>query len=269
MRKSLTNGDYAEAVFIVDSAGNAASIGGGTGGAGDASAANQLTEIAKLTNIDTDIGSVGDSAATSDTGSFSLISLIKRILSTKLPNLVSNRIPVDGSGVTQPISASALPLPTGAATSANQSTSNTSLASIDGKLPSTAASQSDVQAVRDRLMPSGTVSPSIGSSVSGNLKASTGNVYAFSCSNQSTSLVWFQLFDKATAPTNGDTPIRSFPVYGTATGMPGFLLIGQDIVGGSGISFTTGVGWAISSTATTLTLTTASASNFITTVRWA
>ena len=37
---------------------------------------------------------------------------------------------------TQPISASSLPLPAGAATSANQSTSNTSLASIDTKLPS-------------------------------------------------------------------------------------------------------------------------------------
>lgn len=34
-----------------------------------------------------------------------------------------------------PVSASTLPLPSGAATSANQSTGNTSLASIDGKLP--------------------------------------------------------------------------------------------------------------------------------------
>lgn len=38
---------------------------------------------------------------------------------------------VDGSGFTQPISASALPLPTGAATSALQTTGNTSLADID------------------------------------------------------------------------------------------------------------------------------------------
>jgi hypothetical protein len=37
---------------------------------------------------------------------------------------------VDGSGVTQPISAASLPLPTGAATSANQSTGNTALAAI-------------------------------------------------------------------------------------------------------------------------------------------
>jgi len=39
----------------------------------------------------------------------------------------------------QPISATALPLPAGAATSANQATSNGSLSSIDGKLPATVA----------------------------------------------------------------------------------------------------------------------------------
>lgn len=42
---------------------------------------------------------------------------------------------VDGSGVTQPVSAASLPLPTGAATAANQTTANASLSSIDGKLP--------------------------------------------------------------------------------------------------------------------------------------
>lgn len=46
----------------------------------------------------------------------------------------SGSIRVDGSAVTQPISAASLPLPTGASTSANQTTANTSLASIDGKL---------------------------------------------------------------------------------------------------------------------------------------
>lgn len=48
----------------------------------------------------------------------------------------SNRLVVDGSQVTQPISAVSLPLPTGAATSAKQDTGNTSLSSIDGKLTS-------------------------------------------------------------------------------------------------------------------------------------
>jgi hypothetical protein len=42
---------------------------------------------------------------------------------------------VNGSGYTQPISASALPLPTGAATSALQTTGNTSLGNIDTKTP--------------------------------------------------------------------------------------------------------------------------------------
>lgn len=62
----------------------------------------------------------------------------------------ATRLLVDSSGVTQPvsgtvtanagtgtfaISAASLPLPTNAATSANQTTANTSLSSIDGKLP--------------------------------------------------------------------------------------------------------------------------------------
>jgi hypothetical protein len=54
----------------------------------------------------------------------------------KTPTLVSGRQPVDGSGVTQPISAVSLPLPTNASTSALQTTGNTSLGSIDTKLTS-------------------------------------------------------------------------------------------------------------------------------------
>lgn len=45
----------------------------------------------------------------------------------------ANALKVDGSAVTQPISAASLPLPTGAATSANQTTANASLSSIDTK----------------------------------------------------------------------------------------------------------------------------------------
>ena len=41
----------------------------------------------------------------------------------------------DGSGVTQPVSATALPLPSGAATSGKQDTGNTSLGNIDTKTP--------------------------------------------------------------------------------------------------------------------------------------
>lgn len=47
---------------------------------GAATSANQTAANTSLSNIDADIGNVADSAASSDTGSFSLISLTKRLL---------------------------------------------------------------------------------------------------------------------------------------------------------------------------------------------
>jgi hypothetical protein len=66
--------------------------------------------------------------------------------SLEIANDVGNPVPISDAGgsitvdgtfwqATQPISASSLPLPTGAATSVNQTTANTSLSSIDGKIP--------------------------------------------------------------------------------------------------------------------------------------
>jgi hypothetical protein len=48
---------------------------------------------------------------------------------------VGNAAKVDGSAVTQPISAASLPLPSGAATEAKQDSEITKLTSIDGKIP--------------------------------------------------------------------------------------------------------------------------------------
>ena len=48
---------------------------------------------------------------------------------------VAGIVSVSNLPATQPVSAAALPLPTGAATEAKQTTGNTSLASIDGKIP--------------------------------------------------------------------------------------------------------------------------------------
>lgn len=50
---------------------------------------------------------------------------------TVTANAGTGTFTVDGSGVTQPVSAASLPLPTGAATAANQSTGNTSLSNIE------------------------------------------------------------------------------------------------------------------------------------------
>jgi len=62
--------------------------------------------------------------------------------------LRATAVPVSGTfwQTTQPVSAASLPLPSGAATSANQSTTNTSLSSIDGKL---AALQSGAMPIGD------------------------------------------------------------------------------------------------------------------------
>lgn len=59
---------------------------------------------------------------------------------------------VDGSGVTQPVSAAALPLPSGAATGAKQDTGNTSLSSIDGKVT---ACNTGAVVVSSSALPSG------------------------------------------------------------------------------------------------------------------
>jgi hypothetical protein len=62
-----------------------------------------------------DLGAKADAVATTDTGTFSVIAFIKRGLQNwtsllaKIPALVSGRIPVDGSGVTQPVSLAAAP----------------------------------------------------------------------------------------------------------------------------------------------------------------
>jgi hypothetical protein len=53
----------------------------------------------------------------------------------KLTVTIGGAALVDGSATTQPVSATSLPLPAGAATAANQATTNASLAAIDAGIP--------------------------------------------------------------------------------------------------------------------------------------
>lgn len=57
--------------------------------------------------------------------------------SAALSLTLNGALRVDGSGVTQPISATALPLPTGASTSALQTSGNATLTAISGQIPAT------------------------------------------------------------------------------------------------------------------------------------
>lgn len=72
---------------------------------GAATSANQATANTSLANLDADVGNVADAAATSDTGSFSLIALTKRLLGkltdgTQTTRIVNgaNTLAVDSSG---------------------------------------------------------------------------------------------------------------------------------------------------------------------------
>lgn len=67
----------------------------------------------------------GSTSALQTAGNASLSSI-----DGKAPPLSSGRVPVDGSGVTQPVSAASLPLPAGAATSVLQTTGNNSLGTL-------------------------------------------------------------------------------------------------------------------------------------------
>lgn len=133
---------------------------GGPGGSTDVSALNRETtqdavRIA-VQNIDVDLGAAADAAAASDTGASSIVSLLKRglqrwtTLLERIPALSSGRIPVDPSGVTQPVSAvtraclgqqtlalvagtvTPLTVPPGAVAAAIQADGNTVRCTLDG-----------------------------------------------------------------------------------------------------------------------------------------
>lgn len=87
---------------------------------GASTSALQTTINATLTSGNTNTSSVATSVA---------------LIESKTPALVGGRQPVDGSGVTQPISATTLPLPTGAATETRQTSGNLTLSSLDSKSP--------------------------------------------------------------------------------------------------------------------------------------
>lgn len=62
---------------------------------------------------------------------------------------------------------------------------------------------------------------------------------------------YFMLFDKATAPSNGDTAVFAYKLADTQ-----FIVLerGSDFFGLGGTAFAAGLGWAFSSTPGTLTV---------------
>lgn len=83
-------------------------------------------------------------------------------------------------------------------------------------------------------------------------KTTPGNVYALIVTNSGASLRWFQLHNKASAPSASDVPQIFFPLPAGTASQPTVLEITDDVIGGFE-EFPVGVAWAISTTAGTFT----------------
>ena len=116
---------------------------------GAATSANQATTNTSLAAIDAGLGTDGSTPPALPGGSSGVRGWL-RYLSSLLPALSGGAWPVVGTfwQAIQPISAASLPLPNGASTSAAQATTNTSLASIDGKAPTLVGGRVPVDASR-------------------------------------------------------------------------------------------------------------------------
>ena len=93
---------------------------------------NDTTAQSSLSSLDTKIIACDTSSLATSANQSSANALLSTIDGSLAGTLI-----VDGSSSTQPISASALPLPSGAATSANQTSGNALLSTIDSSLAGT------------------------------------------------------------------------------------------------------------------------------------
>jgi hypothetical protein len=106
-----------------------------------------------------------------------------------------------------------------------------------------------------------------GAATKANLKASAGRVTAFRVTNANAAIRYFQLHNKATAPAGADVPVLWFLLPAGTAAVPSVTTISSDLLGETGVLLATGVGWAISTTATSFT-DSATAAEHATTIIW-
>lgn len=160
-------------------------------------------------------------------------------------------LPVDGSGVTQPISAASLPLPTGASTAAKQpalgtaGTASADVITIQG-IASMTAVKVDPSAVTQPIsfapattgglaLPTHVVSAATTNAQ--NLKASAGQLYRVEAFNNAAYPVYVKFHNTAGAPTAG---VGVVLVFGVQAGVGRTLDLGP-----FGVAFGTGVALTI------------------------
>lgn len=125
--------------------------GGGGGGSGDASASNQTTQITAANLTNTRLGDITAPAAGSVNARLEAMrALLAGTLAVSGP-LTDAQL----RATALPISVASLPLPTGAATAANQATGNASLATIAGHVGATGSASPSTAAYVGGVGPNG------------------------------------------------------------------------------------------------------------------
>jgi hypothetical protein len=94
---------------------------------------------------------------------------------------------------------------------------------------------------------------SFGTATANSVKASNAQLFGFYVTSINASLVYFQLFNKTTAPVNTDVPIYSIPLPAGSATVPSNINLGEAFFGPQGKNFSTGLAWGISSTLATFT----------------
>lgn len=155
-----------------------------------------------------------------------------------------------------PVSAASLPLPSGAATSAAQTTGNNSLASIDAKFgslgqkamsgsaPVVIASDQSIIPTNPRASTTGGATPykliSGATTNATSVKASAGQLYSIVAIGTTANIRYLKFYNKASAPTVGtDVPVLTIPIPGNTQGA------GVAIHFTVGTTFSTGIAFAI------------------------
>lgn len=134
---------------------------------------------------------------------------------------------------------------------------------VSFSLPANSATSTLQTSILNRLMPAGSSSnlyTTLGNQINLNIQSTPGNVFAIYASNSISTVRFLQLFNITGLPANGTSPIVSFPIPPNN----GLLLIGQDVLGGEGLRFSTGISFGISTTLFTYTAATSINEVFLT-----
>lgn len=92
-----------------------------------------------------------------------------------------------------------------------------------------------------------------GSATKANVKTASGRVRAIRITNTNAAARYFQLHNKATAPVATDVSDMYFIIPAGTAASPGILDLRTDFFGDTGRAYTTGIGWAVSTTASAFT----------------